>query len=324
MPSAARRGSFIPRGAITKGNEMHEALSRIFAEFSVAECDFFPSYPLSGLTTLRIGGVCTVLAVPKSAEVLVALLSRLEREGIPRVILGNGSNMLAPDEGYNGVVIRTTAIRNSTVFSHTIEADCGASLASVVRLANANGILGFSHLAGIPATLGGAIFMNAGAFGECIGDRVITVRAVPAAGGAPITLTRAECLFDYRKSIFQAHSLVILSARLSGGRAPVAQLERESEETLARRAQKQPLDLPSAGSAFRRPEGDYAGRLIEAAGLSGFAIGGASVSLKHAGFIVNHGGATAHDVKTLIEHIRNTVMERFGVMLVREIEYLGE
>lgn len=303
---------------------MQDALSRVFAEFSIAECDFFPLYPLSKLTTFRIGGPCTAVAVPKSKEVLSMLLARLDSEGIPRVVLGNGSNILAPDEGYRGIVLRTVALKSAEAHAHTIEADCGAPLSSVVRLANANGILGFSHLAGIPATLGGALFMNAGAFGECIGDRVVTVRAVPAAGGVPITLTRAECLFDYRKSIFQAHSLVILSARLSGGRAPAAQLERESEEALAKRAQKQPLDLPSAGSAFRRPEGDYAGRLIEAAGLSGFTVGGASVSTKHAGFIVNHGGATAHDVKTLIEYIRDTVMERFGVALMREIEYLGE
>lgn len=324
MPSAARRGSFIPRGAITKGYEMQKALSRIFSEFSVSECDFFPSYPLSKLTTFRIGGPCTVLAVPKNVRVLTDLLSRLDNAGIPRVILGNGSNILAPDDGYCGVVIRTTAIREVKAFSHTIEADCGAPLSAVIRTANANGIAGFSHLAGIPATLGGALFMNAGAFGECIGDRVLTVRAIPAAGGPSLTLTRAECCFDYRKSVFQAHSLIVLSARLSGGRAPVAQLEEESEETLAARLKKHPLDLPSAGSAFRRPEKDYAGRLIEAAGLSGYTIGGASVSEKHAGFIVNHGGASARDVKSLIEYIRRTVMDRFGVMLMREIEYLGE
>ena len=324
MPSAARRGSFIPRGANTKGNEMQKALSRIFSEFSVSECDFFPSYPLSKLTTFRIGGPCTALAVPKSRQVLAALLSRLDHGGIPRVVLGNGSNILASDEGYRGVVIRTTAIKEVSVCSHTIEADCGALLSSVVRLANKNGISGFSRLVGIPATLGGALFMNAGAFGECVGDAVVSVCAVPASGGPPLSLTRAECLFDYRKSIFQAHSLVILSARLSGGFSSPDDLTAESENTLSARAEKQPLDLPSAGSAFRRPENGYAGRLIEAAGLSGYAVGGASVSKKHAGFIVNNGGATARDVKTLIEHIRDTVMERFGVLLMREIEYLGE
>ena len=166
--------------------------------------------------------------------------------------------------------------------------------------------------------------MNAGAFGESIGNCVVAVRAVPASGGAALTLARKECLFDYRKSVFQSHSLVILSARLSGDRAPCDRLLEESKHTLARRAEKHPLDLPSAGSAFRRPQNDYAGRLIEAAGLSGYTVGGASVSKKHAGFIVNQGGATASDVKTLITHIRNTVMERFGVMLMREIEYLGE
>lgn len=324
MPSAARRGSFIPRGAITKGHEMQKALSRIISDFSVFECDFFPSYPLSRLTTFRIGGPCTVLAVPKSTKVLTELLFLLDNAGIPRVILGNGSNILAPDDGYHGVVVRTTAMKDVKTVSHTIEAECGTPLSTIVHAANSAGIAGFSRLAGIPATLGGALFMNAGAFGECIGDRVLTVRAVPSNGGTPLTLTRAECLFDYRKSVFQAHSLVVLSARLSGGRAPSSRLEAESKETIERRAEKHPLDLPSAGSAFRRPPNDYAGRLIEAAGLLGYAIGGAAVSEKHAGFIVNRGGATAHDVKTLIKHIRQTVMERFGVMLMREIEYLGE
>ena len=324
MPSAARRGSFIPRGANTKGYEMQRALSRIFSEFSVLECDFFPSYPLSELTTFRIGGPCTVLAVPKSIPVFISLLSRLDEEGIPRAVLGNGSNILASDEGYRGVVIRTTALRAVSHLSNMLTADCGVPLSAIVRLANANGISGFSRLAGIPATLGGALFMNAGAFGECIGDRVLAVRAVPSSGGTPLVLTREECLFDYRKSVFQAHSLVILSADLVGRASLPNTLEDESREVLAARAKKQPLDLPSAGSAFRRPEGSYAGRLIEAAGLAGYRIGGASVSVKHAGFIVNHGGASAADVKALVDYIRNTVFERFGILLMREIEYLGE
>ena len=128
MPSAARRGSFIPRGAIIKGNEMQKALARIFSEFSVSECDFFPSYPLSELTTFRIGGPCTALAVPKSTPVLVSLLSRLDEEGIPRAVLGNGSNVLVSDEGYRGVVIRTTAMKAASASSHTVTADCGAPL----------------------------------------------------------------------------------------------------------------------------------------------------------------------------------------------------
>ena len=324
MPSAARRGSFIPRGALTKGNEMQQALSRIFSEFSVLECDFFPSYPLSKLTTFRIGGACTVLAVPKSTGVLCELLSRLDQAGIPRILLGNGSNVLASDEGYRGVVIRTTAIKGVEAVSGSITAECGAPLSAIVRLANALGISGFSRLAGIPATLGGALFMNAGAYGECVGDRVHSVFAVSSSGGTPFTLSGEECLFGYRKSVFQMHSLVILSARLFGAEASATALEEESARTIAARAEKQPLEYPSAGSVFRRPAGDYAGRLIEAAGLSGYQIGGAAVSEKHAGFIVNRGGASADDVKKLIDHIRATVKERFGVSLVREIEYLGE
>lgn len=303
---------------------MQRALSRIFSDFSILDCDFFPSYPLSALTTLRIGGPCTALAVPKNERALSDLLARLDGEGIPRVILGNGSNVLAPDEGYRGVVIRTTAIRDACADGNVLTASCGTPLSSLVHLANTSGVSGFAALAGIPATLGGALFMNASAFGACIGERVLSVSAVPASGGPPLTLMRTDCAFDYRKSIFQAHSLVVLSARLSGDdEAPEALLQ-ESRDVLAARAKKHPLEYPSAGSVFRRPPGDYAGRLIEAAGLSGYKIGGAEVSTKHAGFIVNRGNATAKDVKMLIEHIRTTVRERFGVLLVREVEYLGE
>jgi UDP-N-acetylmuramate dehydrogenase len=140
------------------------------------------------------------------------------------VILGNGSNLLAPDEGYRGVVIRTAALADVGVAAHTLTASCGTPLQAVVRQANSHGLCGFSRMAGIPATLGGALYMNAGAFGECIGDTVISVRAIPATGGVPLTLSRAECDFSYRKSVFQRRGLVILSARLSGGWAPRIEL----------------------------------------------------------------------------------------------------
>ena len=324
MPSAVRRGSFIPRGAHIKGSKLQDPLLCVFSAFSEAECEFSFSYPLSRLTSLRIGGPADALALPKSREALIRLLSALHREGIPRRIIGNGTNLLAPDEGYRGVIVCTRRLHQITFGAHTVSADCGIGLPRLARLASERGIGGFSQLVGIPATLGGAIYMNAGAGGEAVGDRVLTVLAVPRDGGKPITLTRDECHFSYRKSMFSSRGLLVLSATLGGDPLPPRDLLLSAEAALAYRRATQPKGIPNAGSVFKRPKGDYAGRLIEAAGLKGYRIGGAMVSEKHAGFIVNAGGATAADFMALVEHIRITVAERFGVWLEREIEYLNE
>lgn len=303
---------------------MQAALNEILSAFSTDECEFFPSYPLSRLTTLRIGGPATVVAVPKCEAALCRLLRLLYDAGIPRFIIGNGSNLLAPDEGYRGVVIRTTALRRLTAEGSVLTAECGVPLAALAHLANATGIAGFSQLFGIPATLGGAIYMNAGSGDECIGDRVLTVHVVPSAGGVPFTVGGGECGFSYRNSIFRARGLVILSATLSGVSETPEALFEKTAEALRRRRETQPLDYPSAGSLFRRPCGDFAGRLIEAAGLKGYRVGGAEISRKHAGFLINIGNATAADVRALTAQVRTAVQECFGVSLEREIEYMGE
>lgn len=303
---------------------MQAALDEILSAFSADECEFLPFYPLARLTTLRIGGAATMVAIPKSEMALCRLLQLLYDAGIPRFIIGNGSNLLAPDEGYRGVVIRTTALRNLTVAENLLSAECGVPLAAVTRLANNEGISGFSQLSGIPATLGGAIYMNAGAGDECIGDRVLTVRVVSATGGIPFTVGRDECHFAYRKSMFRGRGLVILSATLSGGADSPESLWQKTKAALRRRRETQPLEYPSAGSLFRRPPGDFAGRLIEAAGLKGYCVGGAEISKKHAGFLINNGNATAADVRTLTAQVKAVVEECFGVSLEREIEYMGE
>ena len=303
---------------------MQAALKEILSAFSLDECEFFPSYPLAKLTTLRIGGPAAMLAVPKTEAALCRLLYRLSEVGLPRFIIGNGSNLLAPDEGYAGVVIRTSALRRLTVEGTVLTAECGVPLSALSHLANENGISGFSLLSGIPATLGGAIYMNAGAGDECIGDRVLTVRVVPASGGDPFVIGGGECHFSYRKSMFSSRGLVILSATLSGVSETPEALFEKTAEALRRRRETQPLDYPSAGSLFRRPNGDFAGRLIEAAGLKGYRVGGAEISRKHAGFLINVGGATAADVRTLEAQVKAAIKERFGVLLEREIEYMGE
>ena len=303
---------------------MPDSLADVIRSFSITECEFFQNLPLAGVTSFRIGGPALAVAVPKTEAALVRLLTLLHAAGIPRTVIGNGSNLLAPDSGYRGVVIRTVALQDIRWGEEGICALCGASLAKIAKEAISRGIGGFSALAGIPATLGGAVFMNAGAGADSIGERVVSVRAVPAEGGKPFSLSHGECLFSYRKSVFFGRGLVILSATLSGPPDSCERLRGQMAEALLHRRQSQPLEYPSAGSVFRRPPGDYAGRLIEAAGLKGLRIGNARVSEKHAGFIVNLGGATAADVRALVELVRATVLERFGVSLVREIEYLGE
>ncbi|MBO7292755.1 MAG: FAD-binding protein, partial [Clostridia bacterium] len=220
---------------------MQKALAPILAQFSDSKCEFFPSYPLAQLTTFRIGGAAEMLAAPKSEEALLRLLSLLADAGIPRVVIGNGSNLLASDAGYRGVVIRTGGLHQIRRSAHTITAECGAALSAVAAMANRHGIGGFPSLAGIPGTLGGAIFMNAGAGDTAIGDRVLSVRAVPACGGVPITLGHDECHFGYRKSIFMSRGLLVLSAEITGEpEAPELLLSRTAEAIAARRS-KQPL-----------------------------------------------------------------------------------
>ncbi len=303
---------------------MHKALARVQLSFSHDECEFRSGALLSRLTTFRIGGPCLALAMPRTEAALCRLLSLLYSEGIPRTVIGNGSNLLAPDQGYPGVVISTRLLNKFSLCEQTILTGAGASLSSVCRAASRAGLDGFASLVGIPATVGGALYMNAGAHGTAIGDLVRSVRVLPFCGGEPLLLSREECHFGYRKSIFSRRGLVVLGATLSGERISAEEAVEKERAALAHRCATQPLSLPSAGSVFRRPPDDYAGRLIEAAGLKGRSVGGAQISSHHAGFIVNTGGATASDVLTLIGIARDTVRERFGVTLELEIEYLGE
>ncbi len=303
---------------------MHKALSRVLFAFSPDECEFRLGVPLSRLTTFRIGGACLALALPRTETALGRLLSLLYSEGIPRTVIGNGSNLLAPDGGYSGIVISTRLLNKFSLCEHTIEAGAGASLSSVCRAASRAGLADFASLTGIPATVGGALYMNAGAFDVAIGDLVRSVRVLPFCGGEPFELLRDECHFGYRESIFDRRGLIVLGATLSGAFTSVEEAIEKERATLEHRCITQPLSLPSAGSVFRRPPGDYAGRLIEAAGMKGLTVGGAQISPRHAGFIVNTGDATASDVLSLIAIARETVRERFGVTLELEIEYLGE
>ena len=281
--------------------------------------------PMRDYTTFRIGGNALFSALPSSAEELTALIRELHRIGAAPVwFIGRGSNLLVPDEGVNGFVIFTWGLSEVRIEGDTLIADAGVGLNALCRMAQNESLTGLEFAYGIPGTVGGGVFMNAGAYGGEIRDVCLWVEYLDEEGNVH-KLSRNELAFDYRKSIFSSHpEWCILRAafELKKGRAKA--IEEKMEELIGRRKEKQPLEYPSAGSVFRRPEGAFAGTLIEQCGLKGTRIGGAEVSTKHAGFIVNRGGATCADVLALIEKIQQTVYERTGYMLEPEIRELGK
>ncbi len=304
---------------------MLSAFSRYLSEQGASDCEVLFDYPLSRLTTFSIGGPCAMLVRPETVDRLVGCVSFLTREEIPYRVIGNGSNLLADDAGYPGVILHTARLHGVQFFEDRIRAECGVFLSHLTVCAAGRGLGGLENLTGIPATLGGALYMNAGAYGTAIGDRVLSVEIYDPAMGARRTLTAEECAFSYRHSIFQERRALLLAATLSVQAGDPQELTEILRLTLAKRRLSQPLRYPSAGSVFRRPsDGSYAARRIEQAGLKGLRVGDAMVSEQHAGFIVNVGHATARDVRELIEQVSARVWETDGVRLQREIEYLGE
>lgn len=309
------------------------ALPRALAEAGIP-CE--AQVPLRRYTTFQIGGKASLLASPENTgQLLTALrLWRSEGEGIPLLTVGRGSNLLAPDSGFPGLILCTRAVREVTLTpepdgSVRLSAGCGALLSHLASLcADASPALsGLEFACGIPGTLGGAVVMNAGAYGGAIGDILSCSRYFDTEDGTLHTLPAAEHHFAYRHSVYQEHpSWVLLDAelRLSPGEADA--IRAAMEQHLAARRQSQPLEYPNAGSIFRRPvqPGVYVGKLIQDCGLKGYSIGGAQVSEKHAGFIINRGGATAADVRQLIRHIRACVREQYGIQLECELCILPE
>ena len=274
-------------------------------------------------TTFRIGGAAELFVSPGSEEALARVLDLCRRKRIPYYVTGNGSNLLVSDEGYHGVIVQIGKNLSSIrVLDHVIEAQAGAMLSVVAHKALEASLTGMEGVSGIPGTLGGALAMNAGAFGTEMKDITESVRVLDEEGQIR-ELSGEEMAFGYRTSAAQTHNLVILSARLVLEQGDREEIAERMEDLKERRQTKQPLDMPSAGSAFKRPEGHYAGALIEAAGLRGYREGGAQVSEKHCGFVVNTGGATAKDVRNLIRTVQDTVYENAGVRLEPEIRMLG-
>ena len=279
--------------------------------------------PMRLHTTFRIGGAADFFSSPSDISQLIASLTLCRENQVPYMILGNGSNMLVSDGGIEGVVIDLSASFTSIARDGcTLSADAGVLMPRLARFAMDGGLSGMEQISGIPGTLGGVVCMNAGAYGREIKDIITSVTYLDE----DLSVKKAsgdELGFGYRKSMFSDRNCIVLSAELALCPGDPKKIQSETAIYTEKRVSKQPLNLPSAGSVFKRPEGYFAGDLIERAGLKGFRIGGAEVSKKHAGFIVNADNASAADVIALIEHIQKTVKEKFSVALEPEIKLTG-
>ncbi len=279
--------------------------------------------PMARRTTFRVGGPAEVLFLPERAEQIVLALDAAREAGSPAVVIGNGSNLLVRDKGIRGLVIVLGEGFSRIRFEgNTVKAQAGVSLAKLAAAAQARGLSGLEFASGIPGTLGGGCAMNAGAYGGQLSD--VLIGAEVLMDGTVKTLSRDGMQMGYRTTRPLREGGIVLSARFALTPDDPEAILCRMRELNARRRDKQPLNWPSAGSTFKRPEGHFAGALIEGAGLKGRRVGGAQVSEKHAGFIVNTGGATAADILTLIGIVQAEVQARSGVWLETEVRVLGE
>lgn len=280
--------------------------------------------PMSDYTSFRIGGAADAFLLPETEKALVELLAFLRDHGIPFDVIGNGTNLLFSDDGFRGAVVSTRHMRGVTVSGNTVRAAAGTPLNVLCRTLFDHSLDGFTSLYGIPGTVGGAVFMNAGAFGGEIADHLTSVSVYCTREDVFKTLFKKDLDFSYRHSVFRKEKdLVILSAEFSFPTGNQEEMREKMRQNIAKRTETQPTSLPCAGSAFLRPPEGSAAMYIEKAGLKGASVGGAAVSQKHAGFIVNLGGATAEDVLSLMTLIQNKVKDTFGITLIPEIEYIG-
>lgn len=278
--------------------------------------------PMSCHTSFKTGGAADVFVLPKTTDELKNVLLAAKENSLPTFVLGKGSNLLVSDYGIEGVVISLTNLSQIELNGNEMTCSSGVSLASACVKARDNSLSGLEFAYGIPGTVGGAVYMNAGAYdGEV--SNVIKSAEVMDYNGNIFTIKREDMALGYRTSIFSNERYIILSATFSLIPAEKEQISLRMEELMSRRKEKQPLSYPSAGSTFKRPEGYFAGALIEKNNLKGFCIGGAMVSQLHAGFVINYNKATTLDILKLIRHIQKTVYENDGVLLCTEVLFVG-
>lgn len=289
---------------------------------SLPEEIVFKNQQMKDYTTFRIGGPVDYVIKPKHISEIKETIKVCHENQIPYYIIGNGSNLLVADEGWRGVIIQIGSNFNTIEVDGTrITAQAGALLSKIATTAMHNSLTGFEFAHGIPGTLGGAVVMNAGAYnGEM--KQVLTSCDVLTQNGDILTLTNEELELGYRTSIVKKENYIVLSATIELKHGDMETIKAYMKELMQRRKDKQPLDKPSAGSTFKRPEGYFAGKLIMDSGLRGYRVGGAMVSEKHCGFVINEDNATFKDVETLIHNVQEIVNDKFGVMLEPEVKIL--
>ena len=299
--------------------EFFEKLSAIEGLTILKDCE------LSKYTTFRIGGTADYIVEPSSYKQLLDVVTLCKQNNTPFTVLGNGSNILASDDGYRGVVICIRHLMNKFFINDDVmTVQSGMSLMKATTLAMQQRLTGFEFAYGIPGTVGGAVCMNAGAYGSDISDIFVSAKVLNVDNMSIYNISKEEMNFSYRHSAIQDQNLIVLEATFGLQYGDGQKISKYMQELLAKRESKQPLNFPSAGSTFKRPEGFFAAQLIQEADLKGYSIGGAQVSEKHSGFIINRNHATSKDVKDLIKVVQNQVYNRFGVKLEEEVKFLGK
>ena len=286
-------------------------------------CGVFEDKCLKDYTTFKIGGKCLALIEINSEQTIALLINTCNNENVRYLVLGKGSNMLCDDRGFDGVVLH---IGNEfadieVIADNVIRASAGCNLAKLCKVALDNSLSGLEFAYGIPGTVGGAVFMNAGAYGGEVKDVLVDVNCVDKEGNIH-TLSVDELDLSYRHSIFHNNGWIITSAVFKMKKAPKEEIKAKMDDLIGRRKDKQPLEYPNAGSTFKRPVGQFAGKLIQDCGLKGFRVGGAMVSEKHSGFVINYDNATCKDVLTLIKQVQNIVKEKTGFFLECEVKII--
>lgn len=294
----------------------------LFKEFYKSE-NVIVDAEMKNYVHFRVGGPADILLIPENKDQVVKTIELCKNNNIPYFVVGNGSNLLVRDGGIKGVVIKFNEVKNITVQGEVIEAECGAMLKDVSNEALNNSLTGFEFACGIPGTIGGAVFMNAGAYDGEIAHVIESAEVIDNNGEIKV-LSKDELELGYRSSIVMKKNYIVLSARFKLKHGEVRKIKEIVEDLTNKRESKQPLEYPSAGSTFKRPVGYYAGKLIQDAGLKGYVIGGAAVSEKHSGFVINKSNATAKDILDLIAHIQNEVKDKFDVELHPEVRIIGE
>lgn len=286
-------------------------------------CRYLENEPLSQHTTFRIGGKCSIMLFANSESSAAEFVACCKKENIRHYILGNGSNVLFSDDGFDGAVIvigkdmRKISLHDDNV----IEVMAGCTLAQLCTFALENSLTGLEFAYGIPGTVGGAVFMNAGAYGGDISDVIVKAEAFDENGNVRC-FSAEDMQLGYRTSAFQSNGYIITKAWIKLGKGNASEIKEKMDSIMERRKEKQPLEYPSAGSAFKRPVGSYAGKLIQESGLRGYTVGGAQVSEKHCGFVINRNNATFSDVETLINDVRRIVSEKTGFDLECEVRII--